>query len=116
MDESTQIKAIIGERIRTIRIQKQLTQKSLAELTGLNDKYISRVENGEKNITIDTLYKITANLDISLEDLFKGTQQVHAKSGLVINQIINLLQTKNEDDQKFIFDLLKLLLNRNQFH
>ena len=39
----------IGERIRTIRKLKGLTQEQLAEKTGLQDSYIGGVERGEEH-------------------------------------------------------------------
>lgn len=110
MDESSKVRLIIGDRIRMIRNHSRFTQKRLSELTGLNDKYISRVERGEENVTLDTLIKITSSLGISLEDLFKGTQQSTGESNLLINQIISTLQTRSEVDHKFILDLINLVL------
>jgi len=110
MDENSKVRMIIGDRIRLIRNQKRLTQKGLAELAGINEKYISRLEHGEENVTLDTLMKITSPLGISLEELFRGVQQRQEEAGLLINQIISILQTRNEEDHKFILDLINLLL------
>lgn len=109
MDGNSRVKLIIGDRIRLIRKQKRLTQKGLAELAELNEKYISRLEHGEENTTLDTLLKITSAMGITLEELFKGVQHAKDESGLLINQIISILQTKTEEDQKFFFDMISLI-------
>ncbi len=60
----------IGERIKHIRNSKGISQEKLALSSGLDRTYINSVENGKRNITIDTLSKITTSLDVSLKDFF----------------------------------------------
>ena len=62
--------SILGKRIQSIREKKGLTQEQLEEKTGVNTKYISAVERGQKNVTIKTLEKIATGLDIELYQLF----------------------------------------------
>lgn len=111
MDDTSKLKEIIGERIRLFRVHKSLTQKKLAEITELNEKYLSRVERGSENITLETMIKITSALDISLEELFHGTQQSTKETNLLINEIISLLQTMTERDHKFFLSMINLLSN-----
>lgn len=66
------LRNIVGERIRTIRKSKGLTQLQLAELSSLDDAYIGAVERGERNFTIDTLEKIHAALQIDAAELFRN--------------------------------------------
>lgn len=109
MDESCKVKRIIGDRMRMIRTQKKLSQKELSEQAEINDKYLSRVERGVENVTLETLLKITSTLGISLEELFKGSQSFYEEPGLVINEVISILQTRNEEDHKLVLDLLNML-------
>lgn len=64
------IKEEVGKRIKALRIQKGLSQEDLAYKSNLDRTYITYVENARKNVTIETLYKITQALDISLSDFF----------------------------------------------
>ena len=64
------IKNIVGERIKTLRIRKGLSQEELANKCGLDRTYITYVETAKKNITIETLFKITNSLEITLKDFF----------------------------------------------
>ena len=64
------IKEAVGEKIKTLRIRKGMSQETLANECGLDRTYITYVENAKKNVTIETLYKITQALDISLKDFF----------------------------------------------
>ena len=48
----------IGQRIAEIRKEKGFSQGDLAEVTGLKQNAISRIEQGKFNIGFDTLQKI----------------------------------------------------------
>lgn len=64
------IKIIVGRKVKAIRLEKRLTQKQLGELTGLHQNYISELENGKRNITIELLQHIAISLKISVSILF----------------------------------------------
>ena len=64
------IKIIVGRKVKAIRLEKRLTQKQLGELTGLHQNYISEIENGKRNITIEILQNIAVSLKISVSILF----------------------------------------------
>lgn len=64
------IKEEVGKRIKELRILKELSQEDLAYKSNLDRTYITYVENAKKNVTIETLYKITQALDITLSDFF----------------------------------------------
>jgi transcriptional regulator with XRE-family HTH domain len=60
----------VGKRIQSLREKRGLTQEQLEEKTGINTKYISAIECGQKNVTIKTLEKIAKSLDIEIFELF----------------------------------------------
>jgi len=60
----------LGRRIQSIREKRGLTQEELEERSGVNTKYISAIERGQKNVTVKTLEKIAKGLDINLYELF----------------------------------------------
>ena len=60
----------IGGRIQFLRERKGLTQEQLEERTGVNTKYISAIERGNKNATVKTLEKIASGLGVELYELF----------------------------------------------
>ena len=64
------IKENVGKKIKALRIEKNLSQEMLAELSGLDRTYITFIETAKKNVTVETLYKITNALGISLSDFF----------------------------------------------
>lgn len=62
----------IGLRIKTIRAEKSISQKDLAYSSDIDRSYIASVENGNRNISIVNIEKITIALDISLTDFFNS--------------------------------------------
>ena len=61
---------IIGNRIRSIREQKQICQVDLAVRARLLRGYLSQVENGEAVPDVGTLDRIAAALEVPLHKLF----------------------------------------------
>ena len=59
----------IGERLQTLREEKNLSQGDIENRTGLLRCYISRVENGHTVPAIETLEKMARALDMQLYQL-----------------------------------------------
>lgn len=63
---------LIGNKIRELRDEKNLSQFKLAELSDVHENYLGAIERAEKNPTVYTLYKITSALGIDMEEFFKN--------------------------------------------
>ena len=61
---------IVGERLRTIRESKQMTQRDIEQKTGLKRSYLSRCEGGHTVPSVETLEKWTRAMGISMNQLF----------------------------------------------
>ncbi|MDL4842468.1 helix-turn-helix domain-containing protein [Aquibacillus rhizosphaerae] len=75
MDNKEAIMVVLGKRLRIVRNAKRISQEKLAEYAQTDKNYISEVERGLKQPTIEKLYTITQALDINIEDLFKGIEE-----------------------------------------
>lgn len=58
-----------GQRIRTLRTARGLTQEKLAELTGFHRTYIGMVERGERNISLNNIGVFAETFEVSLSEL-----------------------------------------------
>lgn len=65
------IAKLLGERIKTLRISKGLSQEKFALSIDMDRTYYASVESGKRNISINNINKIAKGLDVSLEELFK---------------------------------------------
>lgn len=61
----------VGARIRGIRVDRGMSQVDLQNAAGLDNKTVSRVENGHRNVGIDYLARIARALDVPLWRLFR---------------------------------------------
>ena len=64
---------VLGQNIRLYRKLCRLTQERLAEKAELAPSYLSDVERGRENISVDALRRIAKALNVPLEDLFRGS-------------------------------------------
>lgn len=65
--ENRGIRSAIGKRIKSIRLQRDMTQQELATAAGITKANVCRVEEGKYSVGIDVLDKIAAALGVSLE-------------------------------------------------
>jgi transcriptional regulator with XRE-family HTH domain len=61
----------IGNNIRKHRMSKQIKQEYLAKKTGLSVSEISRIENGQRDTSVNKLLRIASALKIQPADLIK---------------------------------------------
>ena len=61
--------ALLGRRVNAARTSRRMTQQELADASGLERTYISLIENGRQNLTIEAALKIANALDIQPSDL-----------------------------------------------
>lgn len=69
------IKIKFGKVIRFLRKQKQLSQETLAELSGLDRSYVGGVERGERNVSIVNVEKLAKALDVDIENIFSRIRE-----------------------------------------
>ena len=60
----TIIKKVLGNNIKCLKKKNVLTQEELTEKCNLSDRYIIYIENKKVNISVDTLEKLTQNLNV----------------------------------------------------
>ena len=62
---------IFGLRVRELRRKSKLTQSELAEKIGLSTNFIGMVERGERNTSVDKIFKLAKAFNISLAQFFE---------------------------------------------
>ncbi len=60
-----------GKALRRMRTEKKISQEDFAEKCGLHRTYISDVELGKRNVSLENIERISNALEISLSDFFK---------------------------------------------
>ncbi|MEN4870197.1 helix-turn-helix transcriptional regulator [Kosakonia cowanii] len=70
MKNSENIKSLLGQQVRSLRLQAGLSQENFAERCGLDRTYISGIERGTRNPTLEVLYILATALHTDLASLF----------------------------------------------
>ena len=60
----------LGKRIKTIRLQKKISQTEIAYRCGFDKSNYNTIESGKRNPTVISLLKIATALEIDIKNLF----------------------------------------------
>lgn len=75
------VKEKIGQRIKELREEQDMSQKDLSFAADLDRSYIASVENGQRNISIVNIEKIATALGVTLKEFFNhGEFNKHSRS------------------------------------
>lgn len=84
-------KEAIGLRLQIARQRKDLLQKKVAKILGINPGTLSNYEAGKREPDNETLIKLCNLYDVSVEYVLNGTDQVNNK-----NSVLNLSEREKE--------------------
>jgi transcriptional regulator with XRE-family HTH domain len=122
---------IIGDRLRALREEKELSQGDIEKRTGLVRPYISRVENGHLVPSIETLEKFARALEVPMYQLFydgeeppklpnlstrKSTNEdawgSTGKDARYLKNLRRLLSKTDEENRKLLLHMAQKLARR----
>jgi|GEM_PF-875401 transcriptional regulator with XRE-family HTH domain len=81
-DTLTDIVKNVGDNIRRLRLDKELSQQHLAESAGVSANYLAQIERGEVNFSLGILAKIAESLKCPAQDIISGEETVMIDSAL----------------------------------
>jgi transcriptional regulator with XRE-family HTH domain len=107
----------IGERIRSLRESRQLSQGDIEQRSGLLRSYLSRVENGHTVPSLETLERLARALEVPLYQLFVERPAQELEEELFSNadrkerryllRMVHLLRQMPPSDRDLLLDLAK---------
>ena len=62
-----------GTRLRSIRLERGISQEKLAELADLHRTYVSSIERGERNVSLVNIERLAVALGVSMAELMPDT-------------------------------------------
>jgi transcriptional regulator with XRE-family HTH domain len=102
------LKQMIGARIKDIRNKQGVTQEQLSERVGINTKYLSSIERGKENPTLNILLKLTESLGVNLDEMFSNLQiEDPVKTPSLI---ISLLDEADDEQLKLAYKILSAVI------
>lgn len=66
----------LGQQLRSLRKEKNLTLKDLSELADLSVPYLSDMERGAVNPSVESLQKVAAALNMTVRDILSGVEKL----------------------------------------
>ena len=75
----TKARLLFAKNLRSIREKMKISQEGLAELADLHRTYISSVERGERNVTIDSIEKLANALKIDIREFLKPNDETSSR-------------------------------------
>jgi transcriptional regulator with XRE-family HTH domain len=67
----TPARETLARNLRRLRAQQGISQEQLADLAGLHRTYVSSIERGERNVSIDNIERLAKALKVTAADLIK---------------------------------------------
>jgi transcriptional regulator with XRE-family HTH domain len=117
----------IGDRLRAIRAQKNLSQGDIEKRTGLLRCYVSRVENGHTVPAIETLEKFARALEMPLYQLLYDGEEIPAtttssngawgdvgRDARYLHKLRQLLARMKEDKREVLMSFVLKLTKRRK--
>ncbi len=89
---------LVGRKIRQLRRQRKLTQVELAEKIGIHQSDLSRMEQGEYKVGLDTLLRILQTFDLNMGEFFEEND----RSENVFNKFRSLSDSAQREVEDFI--------------
>ena len=63
-----------GQTVRKIRLSKEISQEKFADMCDLHRTYISDIELGKRNVSLENIGKMAKALDINISELFQEVE------------------------------------------
>ncbi len=99
----------LGERIRKSRKAKGLSQEKLGEICSISTAHVGHIERGSRIPSLETLFKISKELDISMDYLFFDSQN---DINNILRSISAQLAGKDGEKVKVFLSTVKALADK----
>lgn len=103
-------KQLFGQRVKRLRARLGLTQDQLAERIHISPKYLSNIERGKENPTLDTLLRMAKSLKVEPWEMF-FVELESLNHQTLKKKIGQLLEETDEERLRLIMQLLQAVLH-----
>lgn len=95
------MKDIIGEFLKELRKEKELTQQQFAEILNVSNRTVSRWENGNNMPDLDVLIYISDHYEIDLRELLDGERKSEKMNKEFEETILKAVDYTNTEAEKY---------------
>lgn len=108
MEEEKNMLKLFGKRLKELRVKNKITQEKLAEIIGVEQQQICRIEKGGCFTTIDNIEKLSAALNIPVNELFNFSHQ--KESDALLSELNELLKKASDEQIRMIYRIVNDIL------
>ncbi len=108
----------IADNLKTYREQKGLLQKEVANAVGVHPSNYSKMEKGERDVSIEVADKLAKFFGITIDELVHMSDQVPKEVTIVdksVSERINLIQQLEQEDKQALFRIIDSMLTKTKF-
>jgi transcriptional regulator with XRE-family HTH domain len=95
---------LVGSRIRELRKGRRLTQTELSDKIGIAQSDLSRMEQGEYKVGLDTLFKVLQVFELKMGEFFGETEDAQAAE---TRELVQEFQGLSSEAQREVRDFLR---------
>ena len=96
---------LIGNRVKEVRTEKGISQADLAERCKTSAQYLSQIENGRKQASLQTLVSVAEVLGVSLNELLSGNQVNNPAE--YQRDVLQIFEGCSSYEKRVLFELLR---------
>ena len=109
----------LGKNIKSIRGQKGLMQKEVALVAGLQASNYSKIESGQRDISVEALDKIAMFFGMTVDEVihFEDAKMPAAVKveDKTANEKVQLISQLDEEDKQAVYRIIDGMLTKNKF-
>jgi transcriptional regulator with XRE-family HTH domain len=95
---------LVGQKIRQLRKENKLTQVELSQRLGIQQSDLSRMEQGEYRVSLDTLFRILAEFKVGIGEFFEDVakESITPRNVQLVQKFNNLSADAQREVESFI--------------
>jgi transcriptional regulator with XRE-family HTH domain len=108
----------LASNIKRLREEKGLLQKQVASIVGLGVSHYSKIENGQREASVELLDKLSGFYGISIDQIVHMETQVPKEITIedkTASEQVRLIAELDEKDKSVIFSLIDTMLTKKKF-
>lgn len=108
----------VATNIKTLREQRNIKQQEIADLIGMHRSNYSKIESGQREISLNALERIARFFNVTLDELVymetEIPQEVAIEDKTIVEQM-HLMQELDEEERTIVFKMIDSFLTKKKF-
>ncbi len=108
----------VGPNIRKIREERSIKQQEIADLIGMHRSNYSKIENGQREISVEALTKIARLFNLTVDQIinFEGgmPKDVTFEDKATLEQV-QLIQQLEPEERNMVYKMIDTFLTKKKF-